>query len=307
MIAAYRTSSWLQALQQIGSDLDSEVYPSVRDGGLVVPSGRAIDLPMGTEHLHGKRNEARTEPQQWEWPAGWQGTSGPQGSTGRPGSTGGPPGTAASFVRGVRTVDDSERLSRAYPGTRTWSDPDGCWLLSPASLFDGLGRAAAFVVAVPNGAGPKAWGFWRTSSLTVGWIGPRHTNFPDGSICAFAPEDQAWTNADPIEALIDLYSVWAVRQLHLEMFGRWPGRQQFFHRFERWAECLPNEICDCGSGARYGGCCTSRDLGLNMVREAVRFTNLVKQPIRLPPLEIALVAVGASAPPPLRHWTQIAS
>ena len=196
MVSTYRTSSWFRALQQIGDDLDLEVYPSVRDGGLVVPSGRAINHPMGTENWHGKRYEAGTGPRQWEGPAGGQGTSGPQGSPGRSGSPGGPSGAAAPLVRGLRPYDGSEGLSRAYPGTRIWSDPDGCWLLSPASLFDDLGRAAVFAVAVPNnGLSPKAWGFWQTSSLTVDWIGPRHTNFPDGSICAFAPEDQAWTNA----------------------------------------------------------------------------------------------------------------
>lgn len=61
--------------------------------------------------------------------------------------------------------------------------------------------------------------------------------------------------------------VWALRQLHLEAFGRWPGRQYALtggdpraQAFYRLRECQDSELCGCGSAsATYAACCKPRD------------------------------------------------
>lgn len=59
------------------------------------------------------------------------------------------------------------------------------WLLARSSIIPGLARETTFFVTLPyrSGVGPRAWGFWATAGPSR-WIGPRHTNFEDDSICA---------------------------------------------------------------------------------------------------------------------------
>jgi hypothetical protein len=82
------------------------------------------------------------------------------------------------------------RLAEAYPTCQTFADDEGMWLLARSSIISGLAGEAAFLVALPyrSGLGPRAWGFW-TAGAETAWIGPRHTNFRDGSICAFSPDE----------------------------------------------------------------------------------------------------------------------
>jgi hypothetical protein len=167
------------------------------------------------------------------------------------------------------------RLAEAYPTLQTFSDNDGMWLLARSSIISGLGREATFLVALPNrsGPGPRAWGFWTAVAESPKWIGPRHTNFQDGSICAFAPDEGAWSEGDDLRTLFDLYSVWALRHLHLEVLGRWPGKQygllgadQRVQAYYRQRECNDDELCGCGSETRrYSDCCKASDLQWNVI------------------------------------------
>jgi hypothetical protein len=107
----------------------------------------------------------------------------------------------------------------------------------------------------------------------MSWIGPRHTNFQDGSICAFSPDDGVWSEGDDLRTLLDLYSVWALRQLYLEVFGRWPGKQYGLvgadyrvQAFYRQRECRDDELCGCGSETlRYFECCKESDLKCDVI------------------------------------------
>lgn len=104
------------------------------------------------------------------------------------------------------------------------------------------------------------------------WIGPRHTNFPDGSICAFDPADSTWVLGDPLVELLDIYTIWAVRHLYLQTFGRWPGRQSVAHAAERVLEFRPDEYCGCAEGHRlYRECCMTKDLARNRIEDSLTF------------------------------------
>ncbi|MBH5373390.1 hypothetical protein [Bradyrhizobium glycinis] len=143
------------------------------------------------------------------------------------------------------------------------------WLIAKSSIISGLMREATFLVALPyrSGAGPRGWAFW-TADGQPRWIGPRHTNFYDGSICAFAPHDRVWFDGGDLTTLLDLYTVWTVRHLHLEVFGRWPGKQYALlgadprvQAYYRKIECNDDELCGCGSETlRYAECCKQSDL-----------------------------------------------
>ena len=188
----------------------------------------------------------------------------------------------------------------AYPGTRIWHDQDGMWLLSESSIVQGLNRAATFLVAFSwSQMAARGWGFWRNGALAVRWIGPRHTNFPDGSMCAFEPTDRTWVFGSSIVTLLDLYTVWALRHLHLELFNRWPGPQAAFHPYERRMEFHANERCSCGSGRMYRRCCASRDAARRFIPDAVSFAVRFAGGRREPPARLAQVALNVALPPPI--------
>jgi hypothetical protein len=241
-----------QQLRIIGHELDRDIYPEGRRAGIVksVNSGSLFEsrLLEGNDDGQGTR---RSETESREW------------ATGRQGSTGGtwPPDSTTSLLGRSGPQDLRSALSGledAYPGARVEFREDGFWIRASSRLLEGSTRWAEFVVAVPYcaGWGIQAWGFWQGSS----WIGPRHTNFPLGSICAIYPSDGAWRMGDSFVTLLDIYSLWAVRHLHLEVFGRWPGRQKARWAFERIIEAKPDELCGCGSAKEYAECCRQADL-----------------------------------------------
>jgi hypothetical protein len=159
-----------------------------------------------------------------------------------------------------------------YPATRLWRQQEGVWLLTRSLLLPGLARNAVFLIGICY-AEPlvRSWGFWIDMIGSPAWIGPRHTNFPDGSICAFEPSDQTWVFGDSIVKLLDIYTLWAIRHLHLELFGRWPGYQAVSDSYERILEIRGDEHCGCSESARlYRDCCQQSDLARDRIADAVR-------------------------------------
>lgn len=212
-----------------------------------------------------------------------------------------------------------KRLVEAYPTLRTFPDDDGMWLLARSSIISGLARETTFLVALPyrSGAGPRAWAFWTASGRST-WIGPRHTNFQDGSICAFSPEDGAWSDGGDLRTLLDLYSVWTLRHLHLEVFGRWPGRQYGLYgadprvqAYYRQKECEDDELCGCGSETRrYAECCKPSDLQWNVLELMSLFIRQIEGGFssRRPPASVVGFIEGRSALPKIADvHIQIAS
>ena len=177
------------------------------------------------------------------------------------------------------------------------------WLLARSAVVHGLDREAVFVVALPYDplAGVRAWGFWDRHCLAFAqWIGPRHTNFPDGSICAFDMRDGTWRHGDSVVPLLDLYSVWAARQLHLDFFGRWPGSQVARWPYERLLETHADELCSCGSlDKTYAQCCRPKDQQRNFIADALRYIRDTAGGKRQPPDAVIKFLRTQVSPPDL--------
>lgn len=273
----------LDALRAIGKELDADIYPRVCNGGIVAPSGFDVAIRItGAEKTDERKRQARS-------PAGSR-----QGASGRQRQAGGyrKARSAAPLVsERVRQayLGQLDAITKAYPLTRSWQQREGLWLSIESSILVGLDRRATFLVAFPffEGAPPKGWGFWSTL-ISSKWIGPRHTNFPDGSICAYEPRDLTWQSGGSIVSLLDLYTLWALRHLHLEVIGRWPGRQSVPHAFERLQELRDNELCGCEAGCRnYIDCCKPSDLAADRAAIAMDFLgNFARFQTRQPPERI---------------------
>lgn len=271
-------------LRRIGELLDASMFPAVKDGGIVVPSEPVIPpRTVGTESNHVRPGKARTETRSWARESYRPATPPGAWAPPRPGA---PRPTASLVISELCNNKFSNELTavqQAYPGAQHWLDDDTMWLIVESSLLPGFSHKAVFVVAIRFADGlVRGWGFWGTAAIGYDWIGPRHTNFPDGSICAFEPADGTWTVQDPLVDLLDLYSLWAVRHLHLRVFGRWPGLQAVCHPYERILELRADEYCGCGTSRLYGKCCRDADLARNQVREAVIFTIDTRGRLRRP-------------------------
>ena len=283
----------LESLKVIGRQLDRGVFPKVWDGGIVKPSEPAgSSLTLGAEKPDGKRAERRPET-----------GSGPRAAGGHGQAGGSRPAGAAAPVFGAEPQAHYEEelgaLAEAYPGTQLWRQEQGLWVMTRSSLLPGLRRHAMFVTCVSFARKvARSWAFWGDPLAAPGWIGPRHTNFPDGSICAFEPTDGTWSFGDSLVVLLDLYTVWALRHLHLELLGRWPGYQAVAQPYERLLELRPDEYCGCGkSNKLYGDCCREKDLAGDRIGAAVRFFFFSGGRLREPPEPIVRFAREANNPP----------
>ena len=244
----------LEMLALIGDQLDQHVFPNVADGGLVVLNRSAVPLTPSTETHHGRQKE--------RGPAAGSrsGTTGRQGPAGGPRPSGAPAPIVGAGPRAQYAVE-LRALDQQYPGAQLWHKDDGIWLLTPSQVLPGIRQHAIFVTGISfPGASVRSWAFWANGPAFPEWIGPRHTNFPDGSICAFEPSDGTWMYGDPIVQLLDIYTVWTLRHLYLRQFGRWPGRQSVHFAGERLLEMREDEHCGCGDhGKVYADCCMSAD------------------------------------------------
>jgi hypothetical protein len=246
----------------IGNQLDEHVVPRVADGGIVVLSETAVPLTKSMEKSYGRKAKGGS-------------AAGPrQGSAGRQGPPRGPwpSGAPAPAVRSDLQTQIEEQLSalrQQYPGTQLWKQDSGIWLLVRSHLLHGLKKHAIFAVVIDyTTALVRSWGFWRSTVTPGSWIGPRHTN-GDGSVCAF---DGSWSWEVSLVTLIDLYSLWAIRHLYLEVFGRWPGSHVAHLRGEKLLEFGPDEYCGCADGTKkYGFCCMANDLAEGRIERSLAF------------------------------------
>jgi hypothetical protein len=251
-----------------------------------VPQTVSTEVKYGTEKARGSATGSRP------------GTAGRQRASG--GSR--PPGAAASVVGADPRTQVEEQLGglqEQYPGTQHWRQDDGIWLLIPTRLIPGLDHYAILVLAIQYETGlVRSWAFWVIHMSPPSWIGPRHTN-ADGSICAFDVADGTWTWVKPLVTLIDLYTIWVVRQLHVKAYGRWPGKQAVHVAGEMMLEFDPQEYCGCLDGTkRYADCCMDKHLAGNRIRDSLNYYWLFG--LRSPPAEVVAFARKQHTPPSIK-------
>lgn len=281
--------AWEPQLEELGHLLDRDQFPDVFDGGFVAP-GVAIDSFDAGEEKTNVSPRQKTGPttRSWQRPEAWQG----------------PPNSPAPIVRPDLQAfyeEDLAKVHAAYPGARVWREEDGLWLRTESALLQSAPRRAVFITAVPysNNQVLRAWAFWDGFE----WIGPRHTNFPDGSICAFEPADGTWRLGESLVPLLDIYTVWALRHFYRSKFGRWPGHQSVHHPYERLTEIGDNEWCGCGREPRalYSDCCKDKDLQVNRISVAVNFMLRTGGANRRPPDSVICFLRNSNKVPSIRE------
>jgi hypothetical protein len=152
---------------------------------------------------------------------------------------------------------------RLYFDITTIDTDDGLWLIAPMWPIGKSGPRFNVALFLPNNrfVTPTAFGF-RSSGQLARQISKKHTNSPEGSICAWSDGDIKWEPGDSPFLLLRLYAEWLLCQLYYRSEGCWPGRQSGLNEVYRWNEFKPNEWCDCGSKKRYGECHQSSDAAL---------------------------------------------
>ncbi|MDQ2077113.1 hypothetical protein [Marinimicrobium sp. ABcell2] len=292
MVNSYLRNS----LREIGEQLDRNQFPIVYNSGIVKPGDAAVVSLTPGEDINNVRSRTRGPATgSWERSAGWQRQTGQSGEASRPR----PASEAAPIVSSglyERYEAELDAVRVAYPGTKVWKEAEGLWLLTESTILPGLGKKATFLTALPYSSlvNQRSWGFW-TTAISLEWIGPRHTNYPDGSVCAFEPKDGTWIPGDSILQLIDLYSLWALRHEHLRVFGRWPGHQAVHFSYERITELKDDEFCGCGNPNEklYVDCCKQGDLENSSVKDALSIIR------RQPPGKISNFMRQRDCPPSL--------
>jgi len=291
----------LAMLKEIGHQLDKDIFPRIMNGGIVTPGETAVPTITWAEENKYERQGTRrpkTRP--------WTGPSGGQRQTDRGGTSGTAPPPICAELK-ARYESELTALYEAYPGARVWHQTEGLWVLTESTILPGLWKKAVFLTGIPftRTRIVRGWGFWMGIPFRQPvWIGPRHTNLPDGSICAFEPTDGTWSLGDNLIGLLDLYTLWALRQLHLQVFQRWPGRQVAHYVHERLTELSPTELCGCGSDRIYSDCCYHEDLRSDRVFEAINFIDLGGS-LRTPPNAINTFIQTQDHPPEITDMLPI--
>lgn len=289
-----RLSSEIEAtIRQIGRLLDQNAEMRIMNGGLVVPSKSTVPLVMGTQETHHVKRKGKARPPTWPR----QRAAAGQGSAGRPRATCPPASPAFPNLR-ERYEAELEAVMQAYPGAQAWPSEDCLFILADSQLVVGLERAAVIVLAISYKPYPaaRAWAFWNG----LNWIGPRHTNFADGSICAFDPmDDGAWQIGEPLVDLLDLYTLWVFRHLYLHIYGRWPGLQSSPYAWERFLELRSDEFCGCGAlpYRLYADCCQGTDRSGRGLRDLMEYMLRGGILERSPPVAICKFARERGTPP----------
>lgn len=272
--------------------LDKNVFPAASDGGYIVPKSRAVpENFQGTkEHENERQRSSRS-------PAGARQRA--QGREGQAGSGCSVPSVSLGNVSAYFRAE-FEKVLGAYPDTQVWEQDGGAFLRVPANLLPGLGNPAIFIIAIRFAPSPeiRSWAFWSSGE----WIGPRHTNRPDGSICAFDASNPVWVIGQELYRLVDIYAVWALRHLHLKVIGRWPGRQLAQAPFERLEEMRFDELCGCdnGRGMKYQQCCLSSDTK-KFISHCARLGPVRRMPFRSVPYSVKLFFEDSSQLPDLEQ------
>lgn len=272
-------------LKQIGDDLDRGRTLVVYRGGEVWPSAGRPDLTeLGSSEGVIKNGPDDEEPPGSGGSAAEQG----QGAAGDGAAGSRASHAVASLLRDAGVAHDVEHdlveATEAYPRMRPRLASPGVWLDGVVRPVHGMRDAASIRVVYPLDLTlpVRAWAWWSDGV----WIGPRHTNYGDGSICGYEPSDGVWDRSLPLVRLLDIYAGWITRHLYLRVFGRWPGAQVLHTPYERLTEHRPGERCGrphCAAKRTYESCCMPKDKALNWKEVEGQFRALYPNPVRRAP------------------------
>lgn len=274
----------------IGLQLDGLSFPVVMNRGIVMPGQFPVPINSSGKENQNERKKARRP------------TTGA-----RPRAEGGARTSckASPFVVAVDAAYEKPLASvhDAYPDAQVWQQEDGFWVTVGAVLLPKCERRARLLVGVSESYRTiRAWAFWDGGVVGSTWIGPRHTNFPDGSICAFDVSDGTWQFGDSLVELLDLYVLWVLRHLHQEVLGRWPGPQSVPLLYERLLEVNDSELCGCDNPVGiYADCCKSKDSEADLLRAAFEFGRFTHWALRYPPPAVTKFMREGKEPPPLHN------
>jgi hypothetical protein len=271
-------------LKLIGESLGAGVYPRVGFGGVLIPGCAPTSTQAKENENATERHEARREGQA-RAPAA-SGASGTSDQTA--------PLLRDGFDRWL--VAEAKTLTRSFPETELIPAPDGAVITVKSRVLLEYPESVFFLTMLsPLYGQPRSWGFSVGPVFEPTWIGPRHTNYFDGSICAYEPTDGTWSLGMPLVDLFAYYTLWAARHLHLRQFGYWPGQQRVHRASERLAELKQNELCGCSDGTRpYRECCYGPDLEEQSVARALSHEIFIT---RRPPIDVVNYARGNGPPP----------
>lgn len=215
---------------------------------------------------HVKRSKRRSEARPW---SGQRATERPRRAAGQD-----------HYFRSEaaeRAFGDQFRVLAQQYDALAFEDDDGLWVAVSSEPLGRCGPQVHFFIAFPYNRQllPKGWAFKRIGSRAEP-MSMKHTNFPDASICAFMPNEGAWSPNDGMLGLVDHYSIWAVKKLHRDYLKRWPGRQFGACALYRRMEFVADEQCGCLSGRLYRDCHMGPDLLVDEEYGRVEFRKLFR-------------------------------
>lgn len=270
-------------LRAIGALLDRDEYPHVGTNGQVMPE------PDPTPELPGKGASDDASERK-------RGTNGSETRQGEGSSTGcSAEAPWEAFLLGHADLSDRNRSDlgaamMAYPSLRIRIAPPVAWLLTINEPIATMPLRAFMLTTMSLDPTANLAGQNRTAAAWAWWdvgirVGPRHTNYGDGSICSYEPAQRTWTSSDSLLKLLDLNSLWITRHLFLQQFGRWPGDQVLHTAHERLAEHRPSELCGCGSMSPYDECHREQDEGRPAYARLMEFQRRTPNPSRRIPVD----------------------
>ena len=257
---------WRRGLQAMVNEMTKRLAPHVLkkllEVGEALDIGRQLAVGHGGEVFVNEEESAQNAKRECEGPAGGQGSqrgSGERLRTRQEAAPGSPARLRGKSLAEHYLLEEGE-VSDRYGG-RFLPSRNGLWVVAPSSPLGPDGPQFHLAVYLPFvlGRRPQGWAFSKLGQFPK-VVGPRHTNFPDHSICAQGDNDGAWYPPDGLIALLNLYSTWLFRHLYLAEVGRWPGLQWGASALYRRTEFHPEDWCGCGKAARYRDCCQASDL-----------------------------------------------
>jgi len=246
-------------LRRLGEEIDIGRQPTVFDGGLVGTS----DATEGEVRRHVAGQEAGSQ----------SGTRQGRRARARIGAQAADHRFRSDVLEAAHGA--GFRILAQHYEALAFEERNGLWVTVSSNPLGPRGPEVHFLIAIPldERLSPRGWAFQRLGARAE-LMSLKHTNFPDASICAFPHGQWAWPNADGILGLVDIYLLWAVRKLHRDYFGWWPGPQLGACAHYRAREFDPREDCGCGSSKRYGECHMALDRLADPEAAAAEFRRL---------------------------------